>query len=188
MDSDYHIDHSSCHGDHNRILRLLCAVSGHHTIANVTLPWLLNHLKTISTLPYNDKILEDVNGLLDCIQSIVEHLSVLCNDENDVEYFKPFLLDMLTMFIDPTLDGDHITDPHVLTNSTVLSKCAMSLRVAIQGVNRCMNILEYTTMCLFYCSKMRLATVKAIKHTFWSLIISPDTSTFNPLNVSSPLC
>lgn len=35
---------------------------------------------------------------------------------------------------------------------------------------------------------MRIAVVKATKHTFWSLIVSPDTSSFNPFDVSLLSC
>lgn len=144
MDTDdMHDDDDDRHSDQSKVLHLLCHVSGHHNIANVTLPWLLNHLKTISTTsPYSDNVLEDITGLMGCIQSIVEQLSVSCDDD-DIEYFKPFILDMLKLFIDPTLNGDSITDPHVFTDSKVLSKCAALLRVSMQGVNRCINVLEY---------------------------------------------
>ena len=140
-DSDHHLDHV----DQSRVLRLICVVSGRHDIASVTLPWLLNYLHTISSTAYNDDTLENGIGVMDCIQSILEHLSVMCDDDHDddIHYFKPFLLDLLKLFIDPTLDSDNITDPHILTNTTVLSRCAASLRVGVQGVNRCVNIIEY---------------------------------------------
>ena len=35
---------------------------------------------------------------------------------------------------------------------------------------------------------MRSAVAKATKRTFWSLIESPDTSSFNPFDVSLLLC
>lgn len=136
IDGDHQVDQS-------RVLRLLSVVSGHHNIANVTLPWLLNYLQTISATSYSDDMLENVTGVMDCIQSIVEHLSVLCDDGGDVEHFTPFLLDILKLFIEPTLNGDSIIDPHVLTDSTVLIKCAVLLRVGVQGVSRCINVLEY---------------------------------------------
>lgn len=110
----------------------------------MTLPWLLNYLQTTSTNAYSDEMLETATIVMDCIQSIVEHLSVLCDDSiTDHDYFKPFLLDILMLFINPTLNRDNISDPHVLTDSKVLNKCVTLLRVAIQGVNRCINILEY---------------------------------------------
>ena len=138
MDDDDHIDQS-------RVLRLLSVVSGHHNIANVTLSWLLDYLHRISTSAYSEETLEDTVRLVDCMQAIVEHLSVLCDDgDDDIKYFKPFLLDMLKLFIEPTLTADNIVDPHVLTNTAVLNKFSMLLRVGIQGVNRCVNVLEYT--------------------------------------------
>ena len=181
-----HLDHV----DQSRVLRLICVVSGHHDIASVTLPWLLNYLHTISSMAYSDDTLENAIGVMDCVQSIVEHLSVLCDDDcvTNIDYFKPFLLDLLKFFIDPTLDRDNITDPHVLTNSTVLGKCAMLLRVGVQGVNRCVNVLEYASSIIIYCSKMRSAVAKATKRTLYSLIESPDTSSFNPFDVSLVLC
>ena len=184
MDTD---DHHLDHVDQSRVLRLICVVSGRHDIASVTLPWLLNYLHTISSKAYNDDALENAIAVMDCTQSIVEHLSVLCDDDCDIDYFKPFLLDLFKLFIDPTLDRDDIIDPHVLTNSTVLGKCAALLRVGVQGVNRCVNVLEYapSIMC---CSKMRSAVAKATKHTFWSLIESPETLSFNPFDVSLLLC
>lgn len=139
MDTD-----DGCHSDQSRLLYVLYVVSSRHNIANVTLSWLLNYLQKISSTPYSDQILKNVISVMECVQSIVEHLSVLCdNDCDDIEYFKPFLLDMLTMFIDPTLTSDNVTDPHMFTNSLVLSKFATLLRVGIQGVNRCINILEF---------------------------------------------
>lgn len=186
MDDGCHGD--GRHGDHSRVLRLLSVVSGHHNIANVTLPWLLNYLHTISTSTYSEGTLEDAIGVVECMRSIVEHLSVLCDDgDDDIKYFKPFLLDMLKLYIEPTLNGDSIVDPHVLTNTGVLNKFSMLLRVGIQGVNRCVNILEYTPS-NFCCSKMRMAVVKATKQTFWSLLQSSDTSSFNPLDVSLLSC
>lgn len=139
MDTDDH-HHLT---DQSRVLRLICVVSGRHDIASVTLPWLLNYLHAISNKAYSDDTLENAIAVMDCTQSIVEHLSVLCDDDCDVDYFKPFLLDLLKLFIDPTLDRDDIIDPHVLTNSTALGKCAALLRVGVQGVNRCVNVLEY---------------------------------------------
>ena len=145
MDTDDHSDRFD-HIDQSRVLRLLCVISGHHDIASVTLPWLLNYLHTITNTAYSEEIVEQVGSVMDCVQSIVEHLSVLCDDANsdNIDYFKPFLLGLLKLFIDPTLDGSHIADPHVLTNSGVLSKCAASLRVGVQGVSRCVNVLEYS--------------------------------------------
>ena len=185
MDTDDH--HHLDHVDQSRVLRLLCVVSSRHDIASVTLPWLLSYLHTISNRAYNDDILENAIAVMDCTQSIVEHLSVLCDDNCDVDYFKPFLLDLLKLFIDPTLDRYNIIDPHVLTNSTVLGKCAALMRVGVQGVNRCVNVLEYAASIMYY-SKMRTAVAKATKRTFSILIESPDTSSFNPFDVSLLLC
>ena len=39
---------------------------------------------------------------------------------------------------------------------------------------------------ILYCSKMRVAVVKATKQTFWSLMESSDSSLFNPFDVSLP--
>ena len=181
MDGDHH-------GDHSRVLHLLSVVSGHHNIANVTLPWLLNYLHKLSSTAYSEETLENAIGVVECMQSIVEHLSVLCDDgDDDIKYFKPFLLDMLKLYIEPTLNGDNIVDPHVLTNTGVLNKFSMLLRVGIQGVNRYINILEYAVSNLC-CSKMRMAVVKATKQTFWSLMESSDGLSFNPFDVSLLLC
>ena len=95
------------HSDQSRLLYILYIVSSRHSIANVTLPWLLNCLQKIATTPHSDETLENVISVMECLQSIVEHLSVLCDDDcDDLEYFKPFLLDMFTLFIDPTINID----------------------------------------------------------------------------------
>ena len=135
------VDHPDPHDNHldqNRLLHILCVVSGHHRIASITLPWLLNQLKSLSTNAYNEEALAMTVRVMECARLIAEHLSVLCDDDNeDIDYFKVFLLDLLTLFIDPTLDGEHITDPHVLTDGTVLGHVTTLLRVCVQGASRC---------------------------------------------------
>ena len=187
MDRDDHHSDFVDRFDQSRILRLLCVVSGGHNIASVTLPWLLNYLRTITSTAYSDEILEHVGSVMDCVQSIMEHLSVLCDDTNndDINYLKPFLLGLLKLFITPTLDGGHIPDPHVLINSGILSKCAASLRVGVQGVNRCVNVLEFSPIIIMCCSKIESIVAEATISTFWSLIAEvPGTYSFNPFDVS----
>jgi len=147
VDDHHHLDSHFDHVDQSRLLHVLCAVSDNHKIANITLPWLLDQLKSLSTSTYNKDILAMTVRVVECSRLIAEHLSVLCDDDNeDVDYFKAFLSDLLTLFINLTLDGEHIIDPHVLTDGTVLGHVATLLRVCIQGTSRCGNV------CIVMCS------------------------------------
>ena len=141
VDDHHHLDNRLDHVDQSRLLHVLCVVSGNHKIASITLPWLLDQLKSLSTSTYNKDTLATTVRVVECARLIAEHLSVLCDDDNEeVDYFKVFLSDLLTLFIDPTLDGDHIIDPHVLTDGIVLGHVATLLRVCIQGASRYGNM------------------------------------------------
>ena len=153
VDDDDHLDNHLDRVDQSRLLHVLCVVSGNHKIASFTLPWLLDHLKSLSTSAYNEETLAVTVRVVECARMIAEHLSVLCDDSDNVDYFKVFLSDLLTLFIDPTLDGEHIIDPHVLTDGTVLGHVATLLRVCIQGTSRYDNvcIVYYNACVVFVC-------------------------------------